>query len=301
MQLTKKKTAILALALIFCIGIASAAVLEYFGRIVTTVYVKQAVLLDGKDITEMPITEEATVAGGESFCRYHWLTSQTSVPVNLALVTDITYDGGITVEYYKFGELTLGASDFAYRDPAVEYVSKVVVSHGEGCAVWAIDLNGSLISGHWSTGAQLLIATPEVIYTFGISPGAASQPVYKEYNGGAWSSPLPVPEGMTAEGNVNDEHFVLKIPLKYLCGAKWAINIEASWAGHSGSYYAQYPKGWGRWSNPTAGVADLLTPIGSQFTLAPGERLDFIICYKFATNIKPDIYTITTTVKLAPE
>ena len=40
---------------------------------------------------------------------------------------------------------------------------------------------------------------------------------------------------MTAEGNVNDEHFVLKIPFKYLCGAKWAINIEASWPGHSGS------------------------------------------------------------------
>jgi hypothetical protein len=98
------------------------------------------------------------------------------------------------VEYYKVGELTLGASDFAYRDPAVEYVSKVVVSRGDGCAVWTIDLNGSLISGHWSTGAQLLIATPEVIYTFGISPGAASQPVYKEYIDGKWVQ-KNVPEG----------------------------------------------------------------------------------------------------------
>jgi hypothetical protein len=299
-MLTKKKTAILVLALAMCIGVASAAVLEYFGRIVTTVYVKQAVLLDGKDITGMPIPESFEVAGGETVYTCHWLESQTSVPVQLALVPDVTYDGGITVEYYKVGELTLGASDFEYRDPTVKYVSRVVVSRGDGCAVWTIDLDGSLISGHWSTGAQLLIATPEVIYTFGISPGAASQPVYKEYIGGTWVQ-KNVPEGMTAVGVVNDEHFKFEIPLKYLCCAKWAINIEASWAGHSGSYYAQYPKDWGRWGKPTDGVADLLTPIESPFTLAPGERLDFIICYKFDKDIFPTIYTITTTVKLAPE
>jgi hypothetical protein len=287
---------IAGLAIALLIGIVSAYTISYFGQIQTTAKVKQAVLLDGKDITEMPIPESFEVAGGETVCTVHSLESQTSVPVNLALVTDITYDGGITVEYYKVGELTLGASDFAYRDPAVEYVSKVVVSRGEGCAVWTIDLDGSLISGHWSTGAQLLIATPEVIYTFGISPGAASQPVYKEYIDGTWVQ-KNVPEGMTAIGAVNVEHFEFKIPLKYLCCAKWAINIEASWAGHSGSYYAQYPEGWGRWSNPTEGVADLLTPIGSQFTLAPGERLDFIICYKFAVNIYPGTYTITTTVE----
>jgi hypothetical protein len=293
----RKKMFIAGLAIALLIGVVGAWTISYFGQIQMTANVKQAVLLDGKDITEMPITDSLDAAGGEIVCKFHWLESQTSVPVNLALVTDITYDGGITVEYYKFGELTLGASDFAYRDPAVEYVSEVVVSRGEGCVAWTIDLNGSLISRHWSTGAQLLIATPEVIYTFGISPGAASQPVYKEYKNGAWSSPLPVPEGMEASSNVNDEHFMLKIPLKYLCGAKWAINIEASWPGHSGSWYAQYPKDWGRWGSPTVGVADLLTPIESPFTLAPGERLDFIICYKFAVNIYPGTYTITTTVK----
>jgi len=287
---------IAGLAIALLIGIVSAWTISYFGQIQMTANVKQAVLLDGKDIRDMPITESCDVAGGETVCSFHWLESKTSVPVDLAFVTGITYDGGITVGYYKVGELTLGASDFLYRDPAVEYVSSVVVSLGDGCVVWTIDLNGSLISGHWSTGAQLLIATPEVIYTFGISPGAASQPVYKEYIDGAWSSPLPVPEGMEASGNVNDEHFVLKIPFKYLCGAKWAINIEASWAGHSGSWYAQYPKEWGRWANPTVGVANLLTEITSPFALAPGERLDFIICYKFAVNIYPGTYTITTTV-----
>jgi hypothetical protein len=292
----RKKMLIAGLAIALLIGIVSAATIRYFGQIQMTANVKQAVLLDGKDYTKMPITEEANVSGGESFCRYHWLQSQTSVPVQLALVPNVTYDGGITVKYYKVGELTLGASDFEYRDPNVKYVSKVVVSRGEGCAVWTIDLNGSLISGHWSTGAQLLIATPEVIYTFGISPGAISQPVYKEYIGGTWVQ-KNVPEGMTAVGKVNDTRFVLEIPLKYLCCAKWAINIEASWPGHSGSYYAQYPKNWGRWGNPTEGVADLLTPIESPFTLAPGERLDFIICYKFAVNIYPGKYTITTTVK----
>jgi len=41
-------------------------------------------------------------------------------------------------------------------------------------------------------------------------------------------------------------------------------------------------------------------PEDTPFTLAPGERLDFYICYEFAVNIKPDTYTITTKVEPAP-
>jgi hypothetical protein len=83
------KMALVALALILCVGIVSAAVLIYYGQIITTVNVKQAVLLDGQDYTKMPIKETVPpdLAGGEYFCRYHWLTSQTSVPVNLRFNT----------------------------------------------------------------------------------------------------------------------------------------------------------------------------------------------------------------------
>jgi len=98
MQRKKMLIAVLAIALL--VGVVSAATISYFGQIKMTATVKQAVLLDGQDYTTMPIEETATVAGGESFCKYHWLTSQTSVPVALKFHTDYSPEGGgITVTY----------------------------------------------------------------------------------------------------------------------------------------------------------------------------------------------------------
>lgn len=295
----RKKLLFAGLAIALLIGVVSAALIEWFGMVKMTANVKQAVILDGVSYPTV-IVQEATVAGGESFCRYHWLQSQTSVPVTLTIETAIVPDpGGVTVEYYKFGELLLGPSDFNYRDPNVKYVKSVKLSIVDGVAIWTIDLDGSLISGHWSTGAQLLVKTPSKIYSFGISPGAASQPVYKEFIDGAWSGPLPVPTGMETVGAVNDEHFELKIPLGYLCEAKWSINIEASWAGHSGSYWARYPMTWSGWYDFTNLASLPLEPLTMPFTLGAGERLDFVICYKFDLLIYPGEYTIYSTVKPA--
>jgi len=80
------KTA-LTILMVLCIGIVSAAILEYYGQIQTTVDVKQAVLLDGKDISQMPIVESATVVGGEILYGCHSLQSQTSVPVTVQFET----------------------------------------------------------------------------------------------------------------------------------------------------------------------------------------------------------------------
>jgi len=91
---------IAVLAIVLLVGVVSAATISYFGQVKMTATVKQAVLLDGQDYTTMPIEETATVAGGESFCKYHWLTSQTSVPVALKFHTDYSPEGGgITVTY----------------------------------------------------------------------------------------------------------------------------------------------------------------------------------------------------------
>jgi hypothetical protein len=89
--------AVLAIALL--VGVVSAATISYFGQIKMTVNVSQAVLVDGHSYPYV-IEETADVAGGESFCRYHWLTSQTSVPVALKFHTDYSPEGGgITVTY----------------------------------------------------------------------------------------------------------------------------------------------------------------------------------------------------------
>jgi len=299
-KMQRKKLFLAVLAAALLVGAVSAAVITFFGQVKMTATVSQAVLLDGKDYTEMPINESATVAGGECVCTYHWLQSQTSVPVDLKFVTSITDDGGITVEYYKAGELQLGSEDFKYRDPEVPYVDSVKLYFSDGKAVWEVKLNGTLISGHWETGAQVCIATAtKPLFCVGWTPGVGAN--YKEYTTGGWGDSQPLPDGFEVIGVKNSEEFVIKIPFERIADCKWAINIEASWPNHSGSCWAQYPKEWGRWGNAASGTAEF--PKGDQitspFTLQPFERLDFIICYKFEVNIKPGEYIITTTVKPA--
>jgi hypothetical protein len=135
MQLTKKKTTILALALILCTGIASAAVLEYFGRIETTVNVKQAVLLDGQDYTT-PIIEPVpdNIFGGDSFWRLHYLQSQTSVPVNLLLETSYSpslTDSEIITTYH-----------FANASTAIKGADRLVELQSSSDAGWDWNVTG---------------------------------------------------------------------------------------------------------------------------------------------------------------
>ena len=298
----RKKMLIAGLAIALMVSLVSAAVITYFGQVQMTATVKQAVLLDGKDYTQMPITESATVAGGECVCTHHWLESQTSVPVSLKFETDITYDGGITVEYYKPVKLQLTDSDFKYKNDITAFDALVLMYWDGGKVVWEVGIDENDISGHWSTGVQVMIAGAFIL---GWSPGeSTTSPIYKPWTGTGWGTPTTtLPEGMSVNGSYNQVSYKIEIPVKYLggCGAtfNWAINIEASWPGYSGSHYAQYPTEWVRWTATGTATFQIGEPITSPFTLQPYEIKYFIICYKFAVNIYPGTYTITTTVKPA--
>ena len=302
----RKKMLIAGLAIALMVGLVSASVITYFGQVKMTATVTQAVLLDGKDYTEMPIEETATVAGGEFFLRPHWLKSQTSVPVSLKFETDITYDGGITVEYYKPVKLHLTKEDFS----SPVFGVNVLVYWAGGNVVWEVGINESDIAGHWSTGVQVMIANAsEPKFTLGWSPGiSTTAPAYKPYNSGVgWGTgTTTLPEGMSVNGTYNQVSYKIEIPVKYLggCGAtfNWAINVEASFAGPQGSknYQQNYPKDWVRWTATNTTTFHIGEPITSPFTLQPYETLDFIICYKFAVDIYPGTYTIYSTVKPAP-
>jgi hypothetical protein len=100
MQLTKKKTAILTLALIFCIGIASATLLEYYAKIETTVTVSQGIKVDGKSYDELIATTVSTVGGGVCY-EIHSITNYGDSPatVSLSYITDAT-EGELAVEYF---------------------------------------------------------------------------------------------------------------------------------------------------------------------------------------------------------
>jgi hypothetical protein len=133
MQLTKKKTAILALALIFCIGIASAALLDYYAHITTTVTVaEQAVLVDGKGYAGHEWEEAVAIDyGGNIVKEHHTLEDKSQTPVWVQLWTSemdyftVTY--GFTlqstneqIEGYEIDALVIKAPE---ETPLTEFES----------------------------------------------------------------------------------------------------------------------------------------------------------------------------------
>jgi hypothetical protein len=294
---------IAGLAIALLVGIVSAWTISYFGQIQMIATVKQAVLLDGKDIREMPITDSLDAAGGEIVCKFHWLESQTSVPVNLAFVTDITYDGGITVTYwkilgYKFDEpVSWARVTVEDKGEAVEWtidldenspnlnnpVAGVVVIIGIGSNIKFQIHNNDGIDPHYPYGTWLIS-----YYENGWHTGS---PDYKNY---------PLPDGITATGNRSKSEnqqmiFTVAISKKYLDMRefKWAVYFKG---GSGGRTFYPSAFSWYDTNTNNMATATLLEQITSSFTLAPGERLDFIICYEFAVDIYPGIYTITTEV-----
>jgi len=117
-----KSISVLAIVGIISMGMVSAALLEYYGRITTTVNVEQAVLLDGEDYTT-PILEEITAVGGDiSYGADHYLRNNASVWILVSLDSEITGapggdNEGLTVyPEYKLTPSSGGATNVGDED-----------------------------------------------------------------------------------------------------------------------------------------------------------------------------------------
>lgn len=97
--MNKKKTLIAVLAIALLVGLVSAGLLSYYGRIVTTANIGQSVLLDGKDITGMPIAETIEAFGGCRYCYKHTLNNRACEPERV--VFDTTYSPLLTDDEIK--------------------------------------------------------------------------------------------------------------------------------------------------------------------------------------------------------
>jgi hypothetical protein len=157
-------------------------------------------------------------------------------------------------ECYGVAHYGLDESDFS-KD---EFEVDLEVEKDDGKIKWDVELGG--IDGHWHTGVQVVIASgTEPLFLLGWSSENTEEPIYKEYDGG-WSSPMPLPEGMSVSGSYNEEEYTIEIDeYKLDCPWYWAINVEASWPGHSSAEQQNYPADWGRWTavNTAEGVACL--------------------------------------------
>jgi hypothetical protein len=300
----RKKMLIAGLAIALLIGIVSAATISYFGQVKMTATVNQAVLLDGKDINSMPINETATVAGGESFCRYHWLQSQTSVPVSLQFKTsgsdlrgiNVTYTTTITErgtyeDYYSDCQRLVGLnvwlklSDLLEKD--LEYTVHVVNNpkFAPNINIFITDGSGNYRVIHaWGkdwTGTGLKTVTFKQLLDKTMGYGASIR-----YS----LLPPDLPEGSP----------------KYYYSESELINDYGSWYAYFVEVRAQAGASGGQVLRPVEFKAAGITievPDSDTFTtvtLQPGEFLPFYICYKFDLLIKPGTYDIYTTVKPAP-
>lgn len=269
--MNRKKLSIAVLALALCIGLASATVLTYYGQIQVTTTVSQAVLVDGKEYSEMPITEEASVVGGESFCRPHWLQSQTSVPVQLQFATTYSPDGeGITTSYWKLDEPTESvAGEVDAVTPSTNEENKV-----KG---WAhVDVSYDVNIGE----VKLTFVQPRNFYAcFEYrTDGNTSQMIDTEnYNTDITDGLYPY----VCLPTIGTETITLS--------ADEYVEVRMVFGGETDERFD-----WTKFD-----VLGTKIPEGESFTLQPGERLDFYICYSFDPLIKAGTYTITSTVNLA--
>jgi hypothetical protein len=324
--------AVFAIALL--IGTVSAAVLTYYGRIETSVTVGQSVLLDGKNIGEMPIYDTIDAVGGDKVGRCHWLENQANVPVDVELVS-WGAPGGVTVVYHKpLGYSWSGKT--VHTGGAKPYEVDIKVVDGDCKVTWTFvfPIEGDL--GNGNMGVALIIATD----------GTGKGPAFQIHNNDgtdskyAWGTWLFSPWGPTIgdgwygwhSGTLNkpvaDLNWVNATGDRYKDGkpddptpnptgeftvtiAKCMLGDEfhwAVWTGVGGFFdiagYSAYPVGF-NWADPIVNdetnyaKATIMEPLAATITLLPFQRIDIVMCYEFDKAIAPGTFTIYTEVRPA--
>ena len=292
--MNRKKLILLILGLATLVGIVSAATIPYFGQVQMTAKVKQAVLLDGKNYTT-PITEEVEVAGGESFCRHHWLKSQTSVPVDLKFTTNYIPEGaGITTTYLL---LEPSWTTTAHQSGGTDgFDVAISFSMSDDSFTWTFDADME------DPDAQSNLNTVGNSVNLQLDGDDSDNWFYVLYADGSYMKVEYWTWDWLEQGNITDlgvsvnaeteGHVVWTIPNSL--AADGTIKMMGS---QPFGYDFLPPEG-----TVYTGIGYLPsepTPI-TEITLGPGERLDFLICYEFAPDIQAGKYVITTTVELAP-
>jgi len=314
---------LIAVFMIALVASASAALLQYFGQVVTTVEVKQAVLLDGKDISEMPIAESATVSGGEYFLTSHVLQSQTSVPVTLQFQTEVAPSPeGVTVKYFKSSGYTVTVTTQVKSELSPDGIPISVTVEDIGDWIqWTFDFfayNTSVAEGNGKFAGCIIISLDGTTPTFQIhnNDGTCSAfPwgtwLYSPYDptGGwhtseaDWNTPVSDIGWIEAEGDMlfanNPQGTLVVRILKTKLDTSFGWAVYASIAHFSTIPYSisVYPADF-NWGSETFETAVILEEIVSPFVLNANETLPFYIRYEFNPLVAGE-YEITTTVTVA--
>jgi len=306
-NLLKGSPVAMVVAGILIAGVATAAVLTYYGVIKGTAEVWQSVLVNGKGIKtgSLEITYDigsSPAIAGNTYASLNTLENRADVPAKVKFVTTQCVAGsgvcvsdpghkeeGITTTYL------MGTEGINFDDEFL-HMSFDVKEDPETFLLTFIDTKLGGVPGGDFDGADYMIVDPEVgkwdFWYLGkwqtaeervsggapedIAPGwsEASKPddPWWEWNCESFEATESRTDGVT--------HYEFKIPLE-------CIEFDA---GYGLSLLQQTDAGFGNWSDA------LMKIPGGRITLQPGETKGFAIVNEFAINLKPDTYTIITNV-----
>jgi len=317
-----KKTLILALTLMLCVGVASAALLQYYGRITTTITAEQSVLVDGKTYEE-PIAvtlprDGETIYGGDTVYVCHNLTNRANNPVTIALESAYN-ESEVSVTYYRSMDykevVETGKSD----DVEQVYPIEVAVEDVGDWIQWTFNFfayNSTPMQGNGHFAGAIIISFDGSTPAFQIhdndgvcdafSWGTWLYSPYDPTGGGwygwhtneeAWNTPVEDIWWIQAEGardfsaNPNGK-FVVKIHKTMLEPTfYWAVYANQFGFYNPNNGYTAYPEGF-TWGNETFEQATILEEIISPLTLEPGQVVNFVICYE----LNPALVGTTTVI-----
>jgi hypothetical protein len=331
-----RKLLVAGICIVLATTLVSAALLQYFGKVETTITAKQSVLLNGQDWTNT-IVNDLELTGGCCEQYAYTLENQGCVEALLDITTSINSYGkgsaGVYVTYYMSVEYDHSESIDIVD---IYYLQVTVEDTGDGWLQWTFDFPTETWQGDGQLPLGLVIATD----------GVGGHPAFQIHNNDGtcaaypWGTWLYSAWDDTAPGNWNgwmtgDDTTEYNTPVD---------DPSLDWVEASGAYYAQgtdgilqirikkavlgdtfhwaaYPQTGGGWYSPykdkqmptpagftwgnsaTVGTdnyheAIILEEITGPFTLQPNEMIDFIIKYCLDIAIMPGSYTVTT--KIVP-
>lgn len=324
------KTATLAILAVLFIGVVSAALLQYYGQIQTTITAEQSVLVDGKTYDQPIIVtlprEGETVYGGDTICVCHNLTNRARNPISVILESEYN-ESEVSVKYYKCLDYGVVVQTGQYDDAAQVYPIAVTVEDLGEWIQWTFDFfayNTTPVVGDGHFAGAVIISLDGSTPAFQIhnNDGACSAFdfgtwLYSPYDptGGGWygwhtgeadwNTPVDELWWVEATGardfSANPEgKLIVKIhKLKLGETFYWAVYANQFGFYNPNNGVSAYPEGFAWGTNEIFEKATILEEITAPLTLEPEQTINFVICYELNPALIGET-TIVTRVTPAP-
>ena len=160
--------------------------------------------------------------------------------------------------------LELTEEDFAKREPGdVKFGVNVTREFMRDYVQWTVDFNETDIAGHWASGVDLIFSDGCKLVKIRASEDAAAG--YYEWDGTSFvkkDMPPMLEIYMRRDDPVGThtapDYFEIRLPYCFMMKKcfKWALYVEATWPGHTGSQQMIFPMNWAglpdnfSWSTP---------------------------------------------------